>query len=132
MVFNNLWQLHKACVWTLLIHFLNACKSLVLLFLILNTLSKYQFLFFRCKSVYNLKYGYFSLLQIIERFSELRFKYMGSYPSDIVPQLSKYTLAILNSDPSNDRGEHWIMIPQQKKITTLVILWVDRYQFTAF
>ena len=74
----------------------------------------------------------FSLLQIIERFSELRFKYMGSYPSDIVPQLSKYTLAIINSDPSNDRGEHWIMIPQQKKITTLVILWVDRYQFTAF
>ena len=52
----------------------------------------------------------FSLLQIIERIPELRFKYMGSYPSDKVPQLTKYTFAIVNSAPSNDRGEHWIMI----------------------
>ena len=52
----------------------------------------------------------FSLLQIIERIPELRFKYMGSYPSDTVPQLTKYSFAIINSAPNNDRGEHWIMI----------------------
>ena len=57
----------------------------------------------------------FSLLQIIERIPELRFKYMGSYPSDTVPQLTKYSFAIINSAPSNDRGEHWIMIARMDK-----------------
>ena len=52
----------------------------------------------------------FSLLQIIERIPELRFKYMGSFPSDTVPQLTKYSFAIINSATSKDRGEHWIMI----------------------
>ena len=51
-----------------------------------------------------------SLLQIIERVPELRFKYLGSYPSDKVPQLTKYSFAIVNSAPSNNRGEHWITI----------------------
>ena len=57
----------------------------------------------------------FSLLQIIERTPELKFKYMGSYPSDKVPQLKKYSFAIVNSAPSNDRGEHWIMIARLDK-----------------
>ena len=57
----------------------------------------------------------FSLLQIIERIPELRFKYMGSYPSDTVPQLTKYSFAIIHSAPSNDRGEHWIMIARLDK-----------------
>ena len=57
----------------------------------------------------------FSLLQIIVRIQELRFKYMGSYPSDTVPQLTKYYFAIINSAPSNDRGEHWIMIARLDK-----------------
>ena len=48
----------------------------------------------------------FSILQLIERIPELRFKYMGSYPSDEVPQLTKYSSAIVNSAPSKDRGEH--------------------------
>ena len=52
----------------------------------------------------------FSLLQIIEKIPELKFKYIGSYPSDTVPKLTKYCFAIINSAPSNDRGEHWIMI----------------------
>ena len=40
---------------------------------------------------------------------------MGSYPSDTVPQLTKYSFAIINSAPSNDRGEHWIMIARLNK-----------------
>ena len=40
---------------------------------------------------------------------------MGSYPSDTVPQLTKYSFAIINSAPSNDRGEHWIMIARLDK-----------------
>ena len=35
---------------------------------------------------------------------------MGSYPSDTVPQLTKHSFAIINSAPSNGRGEHRIMI----------------------
>ena len=57
----------------------------------------------------------FTLLQINERIPELRFKYMGSYPSDTVPQLTNYSFAIINSAPSNDRGEEWIMIARLDK-----------------
>ena len=57
----------------------------------------------------------FPLLQILERFPELRLKYMGSYPSDTVPQLTKYSFANINSAQSNDRGEHWIMIARLDK-----------------
>ena len=31
----------------------------------------------------------FSLVQIIERIPELRLKYIGAYPSDKVPQLTR-------------------------------------------
>ena len=57
----------------------------------------------------------FSLLQIFERIPELRFKYTRSYPSDTVSQLTKYSFAIINSAPSNDRGELWIMITRLDK-----------------
>ena len=40
---------------------------------------------------------------------------MGSYPSDTVPQLTKNSFAIINSAPSNDRGEQWIMIARLDK-----------------
>ena len=40
---------------------------------------------------------------------------MGSFPSDTKPQLTKYSFAIINSAPSNDRGEHWIMIARLDK-----------------
>ena len=52
----------------------------------------------------------FSFLQMIERVLELRFKYMGLYRLDTVPQLTNYSFAIINSAPSKDRGKHWIMI----------------------
>ena len=35
---------------------------------------------------------------------------MGSYSSDKVPQLTKYTFTTINSAPSKDRGEYWISI----------------------
>ena len=57
----------------------------------------------------------FSLLQIIERIPDLRFEYMGSYPSDTVPQLTKSSFAIINSAPSIDSGEHCIMIARLDK-----------------
>ena len=40
---------------------------------------------------------------------------MGSYTSDTVPQLAKYSFAINNSASSKDRGEHWIMIARLDK-----------------
>ena len=41
---------------------------------------------------------------------------MGSYPSDKVPQLTKYSFAIVNSAPSIDWGKHWIMIARLDEI----------------
>ena len=52
----------------------------------------------------------FLTLQIIEKIPEFRFMYMGSYPPDKVSQLTKYSFAFVNSAPSKNRGEHWIMI----------------------
>ena len=70
----------------------------------------------------------FSLLQI----NELRFKYMGSYPSDKKPQLTKYSFANVNSAKSNDKEEHWIIIAQMDKFSSLLILWVEKEQLIPF
>ena len=52
----------------------------------------------------------FAPQQIICRIPLLSFRYFGSLPSDYVPTLDNNTFAIVNAQPSNMRGEHWIMI----------------------
>ena len=52
----------------------------------------------------------FALQQIINRISQLKFRYFGSFPSDYVPTLDYDTFAIIKTQPSNMQGEHWIMI----------------------
>ena len=52
----------------------------------------------------------FALQQIINRIPLLKFRYLGSFPSDYVPTLDNDTFAIINTQPSNMQGEHWIMI----------------------
>ena len=84
-------------------------------FLSQSTPSNYQFLFLAVNQQTVANMDNFSLLQIIERISELMFKYMGSYLSDAIPQLTKYYFAIISSAPSKDRGEHWNMSPRLDK-----------------
>ena len=52
----------------------------------------------------------FALRQIIKRIPPFKFRYLGSFPSDHVPTLDNDTFAIINTQPSNMQGEHWIMI----------------------
>ena len=52
----------------------------------------------------------FALQQIINRIPLLKFRYLGSFSSDYVPTLDNDTFAIINTQPSNLQGEHWIMI----------------------
>ena len=52
----------------------------------------------------------FALQQIINRIPLLKIRYLGSFPSDYVPTLDNDTFAIINTQPSNMQGEHWIMI----------------------
>ena len=52
----------------------------------------------------------FALQQIINRIPLLKFWYLGSFPSDYVPTLDNNTFDIINTQPSNMQGEHWIMI----------------------
>ena len=40
---------------------------------------------------------------------------MRSYPSDKLPRLTKYPFGIVNSAPSKNREEHWIMIGRLDK-----------------
>ena len=51
-----------------------------------------------------------SLQQIINRIPILKYRYRGSFPSDYVSTLDSDTFAIINTQPSNIQGEHWIMI----------------------
>ena len=52
----------------------------------------------------------FALQQIINRIPVLKFRNLGSFPSDYVPTVDNDTFAIINTQPSNMQGEHWIMI----------------------
>ena len=57
----------------------------------------------------------FALQQIINRIPLLKFRYLGSFPSDYVPTLVDDTFAIINTQPSNMQGEHWIMIANSRQ-----------------
>ena len=52
----------------------------------------------------------FALQQIINRILLLKFRYIGSFPSDYVPTLDYDTFANINTQPSNMQVEPWIMI----------------------
>ena len=54
--------------------------------------------------------GNTSLKQIVNRIPLLKYRYMGSLPSDFVPKLPNDTFAIINTERSNTPGEHWIKI----------------------
>ena len=51
-----------------------------------------------------------SLKQIVNRIRLLKLRYMGSFLSDFVSNLPNDTFAIINTQPGNTPGEHWIMI----------------------
>ena len=57
----------------------------------------------------------FALQQIINRISLLKFRYFGSFPSDYIPTLDNVTFDIINTQPSNMQGEHWIMIAKFRR-----------------
>ena len=52
----------------------------------------------------------FVLQQIINRIPQLKFGYLGSFPSDYVPTLDNDTFAIINTQSSKMQGEQWIII----------------------
>ena len=52
----------------------------------------------------------FALQQIINRIPLLKFRNLGSFPSDYVPTIDNDTFAVINTQPSYMQGEHWIMI----------------------
>ena len=52
----------------------------------------------------------FALQQIINRILLLKFWWLGSFPSDYVPILDNEVFAVINTQPSNMQGEHWILI----------------------
>ena len=51
-----------------------------------------------------------SLKQIVYGILLLKYRYIGSFPPDIVPRLPIDTFAIIKTEPSNTPGEHWILI----------------------
>ena len=51
-----------------------------------------------------------ALQNFINRNPLLKFRYLGSFPSDYVPTLDNDTIDIINTQPRNMQGEHWIMI----------------------
>ena len=57
-----------------------------------------------------MKLDKFALQQNINRILLFMFRYLGSFSSDYVPTLDNDTFAIINTQPSNMQGEHWIMV----------------------
>ena len=57
-----------------------------------------------------------SLQQIINSIPLFNYRYRGSFPSDYVPTLDNDTFAIMNTQPSNMQGEHWIKIANSCQI----------------
>ena len=51
-----------------------------------------------------------SIKQIVNRIRLIKYRYMGSFRSDFVPNLPKDTFAIIITQPSYTAGQHWIMI----------------------
>ena len=51
-----------------------------------------------------------ALRRILNRIPLLKYRYNVSFPSHYVPTLPNDTFAIINTQPSNMQGEHWIMI----------------------
>ena len=56
-----------------------------------------------------------SLQQMINRMPLLKYRYRGSFLFDYVPTLDNDTFAIINTQPSNMQGEHWIMIANSRQ-----------------
>ena len=50
------------------------------------------------------------LRQIINRIPLLKYRYIGSFLCDYVPTLPNDTFAIINTQPIDMQGEHWIKI----------------------
>ena len=68
--------------------------------------------------------------QFINRIRLRKFRYLGSFPSDYVPTLDNDTFAIINTQPSNMQGEHWIMIANfQQELYFADSLGGKRYSF---
>ena len=57
-----------------------------------------------------------SLQKKINRIPLLKYRYRGSFLSDYVPTLNNDTFAIINTQPSNMQGEHWIMIANSRQL----------------
>ena len=51
-----------------------------------------------------------SLNQIVNRILLLKYRYVGSFPSDVVPNLPNDTFVIINTQPSKTPGEPWRMM----------------------
>ena len=56
-----------------------------------------------------MKMDNFALQQIIKRIPLLKLRYLESFPSDYVPTRDNDTFVIINTQPRNMQGEHWIL-----------------------
>ena len=61
-----------------------------------------------------MKMDNYALQQNIYRIPLLNFRYLGSFASDYVLTLNNDTFGIINTQPSNMQGEHWIMIANSR------------------
>ena len=55
-----------------------------------------------------------SLLETINKIPILKYKYIGSFPANFIPLISKNTFCIINTDASDKMGSHWIMLANKE------------------
>ena len=73
-----------------------------------------------------------SLKQIVNRILLHKSGNMGSFPSDFVPNRPNDTFAIINTQPGNTPGEHWILIAKfhhELYFADSLVLSINNYPF---
>ena len=59
----------------------------------------------------------YQLLKIISSFGQLKHKYLGSFPADLVPSYLPFnTFCILNIELSSSPGSHWIILANKDNV----------------
>lgn len=57
-----------------------------------------------------------ALKRIIDKIPFLKHRYLGSFPADLVPYIGLNKFVIVNTEPSDCSGEHWILFANKNGV----------------
>ena len=52
---------------------------------------------------------------MVQKIPELKYKFLGVYPADMIPNLTNNSFIIINTAKASDIGEHWVMLANRNE-----------------